>query len=475
MRFLLNFYSPFCYLLRWVDQFWSGYFTSRPALKGMVRTTSGLFSGVRAAQCLAGSANKSLITNAASQLQLLEEALGVAQHHDAVSGTAKQHVAFDYAKRLAHGIDQASTVFSESITALRGSGSGDRSTDDSAQYKLCLRLNETVCAMTQLESGSVDIVLWNSLAQPRTELITVPVASLNVTVTVNGVNGVTTTSQTYPAGETIDNYHRNTNETKYVTSFMADLPPLGFTVYTLHVAQQPHRQVEEQEEQEQVHTLALSPFNGQAFSVENTVMAVNFSATGLMTSLTNKASGVSISLAQRFCYYISSTGNHESGQKSGAYIFRPNSSTCYPIQMDNEGATIEVVVRGSVVQLVRQRFSPWLTQTVRLSAGAQHLELEHTVGAIPFKSTTANKTLEQCVSWRQTGGCSPNGPREPQKDLACDKAISGQASGFCECFGGRKTQLSNCGHIGFSCKEACFFTEGREIVSRFNTSIASQV
>ena len=31
----------------------------------------------------------------------LREAMGVAQHHDAVSGTEKQHVAFDYAKRLA--------------------------------------------------------------------------------------------------------------------------------------------------------------------------------------------------------------------------------------------------------------------------------------------------------------------------------------------------------------------------------------
>ena len=33
----------------------------------------------------------------------LRNAMGVAQHHDAVSGTEKQHVAFDYAKRLAIG------------------------------------------------------------------------------------------------------------------------------------------------------------------------------------------------------------------------------------------------------------------------------------------------------------------------------------------------------------------------------------
>ncbi len=33
--------------------------------------------------------------------------MGVAQHHDAVSGTEKQEVAFDYAQRLSEGIDVA--------------------------------------------------------------------------------------------------------------------------------------------------------------------------------------------------------------------------------------------------------------------------------------------------------------------------------------------------------------------------------
>ncbi len=35
------------------------------------------------------------------------EAMGVSQHHDAVSGTEKQEVVFDYAQRLSVGIDDA--------------------------------------------------------------------------------------------------------------------------------------------------------------------------------------------------------------------------------------------------------------------------------------------------------------------------------------------------------------------------------
>ena len=35
---------------------------------------------------------------------LLKEALGITQHHDAVSGTEKQHVAEDYARIISEGL-----------------------------------------------------------------------------------------------------------------------------------------------------------------------------------------------------------------------------------------------------------------------------------------------------------------------------------------------------------------------------------
>lgn len=46
--------------------------------------------------------------SAGGNLDVLREAMGVLQHHDAISGTAKQHVTFDYARQLSRGFDEAS-------------------------------------------------------------------------------------------------------------------------------------------------------------------------------------------------------------------------------------------------------------------------------------------------------------------------------------------------------------------------------
>ena len=43
-----------------------------------------------------------------------------------------------------------------------------------------------------------------------------------------------------------------------------------------------------------------------------------------------------------------------------------------------------------------------------------------------------------CLGWKQTGGCSPHGPREPQYDKGCATTIESGWSGFCDCGNGRK-------------------------------------
>ena len=69
--------------------------------------------------------------------------------------------------------------------------------------------------------------------------------------------------------------------------------------------------------------------------------------------------------------------------------------------------------------------------------------------------TTESTEASECVKWRQTGGCKPNGPREPHYDKECWVLIK-DGSGFCECKGGRKVFQKTCeDKVQLTCKEAC--------------------
>lgn len=484
-------------------QFWTGYFTSRPALKGYVRDTSGWFTAIRQAHALASMHMPSAA--GVHRLQELEEALGVAQHHDAVSGTAKQHVAFDYARRISQGRAAATPVFSQSVDTLLRARSWTPRTSSSveheqwaqrppsdASWQTCDRLNETVCHVTQA-NATVTLAVWSALAQRREELIQLPIHS--TTVSVTSANGSAVPSQVAPVVETITNYRRQTNEAKHVVSFVAPLEPLAVTTFTITqgaaatsrraAAEAPPAPPGQGRASKSLATMAVTTTQARTarpativqasadLTLENEYLALNFSrATGRLASLYNKATQTAIALTQSFCYYVGSAGDKASQQASGAYIFRPmNGSVCRPIGAPVTRATL---VQGSVVSEVRQTFTPWLTQVVRLPRGARHAEFEWTVGEIDLTDPNANKTLEQCVSWRQTAGCNAGGRREPKEDKACGAPIAGNQSGYCECFGGRKVRATGCGHVAFTCAEACMRPIGKEVVSKFKSSIASQ-
>ena len=87
--------------------YWTGYFTSRPALKGYIRSLSNYLQFCRHIE--------TTILNNTTTLssENLWQALSVAQHHDAISGTSKEHVAKDYAKRLYKGYHECKLLIHE--------------------------------------------------------------------------------------------------------------------------------------------------------------------------------------------------------------------------------------------------------------------------------------------------------------------------------------------------------------------------
>ena len=71
-------------------------------------------------------------------------------------------------------------------------------------------------------------------------------------------------------------------------------------------------------------------------------------------------------------------------------------------------------------------------------------------------------SAEQCISWRQTGGCSGDGEREPSHDKSCDTIVPDGMSGYCECADGVSRGAVRCLHAPFTCIDVC---AGRKLIS----------
>uniref|UniRef100_A0A8C4Q1D9 Alpha-mannosidase n=2 Tax=Eptatretus burgeri TaxID=7764 RepID=A0A8C4Q1D9_EPTBU len=339
--------------------FWTGYFTSRPALKRYVRRSSALLQVCNQLEVLAGTqANKGPYGRAESTV--LRQAMAVAQHHDAVTGTEKQHVANDYAWQLSRGWLACETVIKNALYNLSGN------TD---KLSICPLLNISLCSVTESEK-QFRVMLYNPLGREIAWNVRVPVQGRAYTVANHA--GKPLDSQVMPQFF-LGLYHHGKSHKPSVNElvFQASAPPLGFSTYTVtsqkgNVARpSPPQRVQHQE----------------VIVIQNEHLQLTFNGTtGLLSSMKNLDSGLFLPVVQNFYWYQGSKGNAENIQTSGAYIFRPNVSTPLPI---SPKAQLDVV-KGRLVEEVRQTFSPWCQQVVRLYQGSRHAEFEWHVGSIPI-------------------------------------------------------------------------------------------
>ncbi|KAG4047845.1 hypothetical protein PC123_g16820 [Phytophthora cactorum] len=93
----------------------------------------------------------------------------------------------------------------------------------------------------------------------------------------------------------------------------------------------------------------------------------------------------------------------------------PSQSTCF-LWIQQNTPSRRVLLLGTVIY-----------------ASVMLLWLAHSIGAFTSRLDGDMKTRElKCVGWRATRGCSPNGPRDPEKDENCTQIIPRGESGYCE-------------------------------------------
>ncbi|XP_074544747.1 lysosomal alpha-mannosidase [Halichoeres trimaculatus] len=353
--------------------YWTGYFTSRPALKRYERVSNGNLQICNQLEVLGGPVSRNgPFGNGDSQT--MKKAMAVAQHHDAVSGTEKQHVANDYARRLAGGWQHCQVLVSNSLATLSGS---------SAERIYCDNLNISVCPLSE-SSKKFSVNVYNPLARPVTWPVRLPVNGS--AYAVSDANGKSVDSQVVPVSAATRDVRRNRGFAVNELVFQVQAPPLGFTTYSVALLQDGPPPAPTQQD--------------APTAIQNKFLQVTFDPdTGLLSSLSNLETKQSIKLTQNFYWYNASDGNNsDSNQPSGAYIFRPNSSTPFII---SKTAKIETI-QTPLVQEVRQWFSPWVSQVVRLYSESKALELEWTIGPLPIDDDLGKEVITRLDTSIQT-------------------------------------------------------------------------
>ncbi|CAA0412387.1 unnamed protein product [Arabidopsis thaliana] len=374
--------------------YWTGYFTSRPALKRYVRALSGYYMAARQLEFLVGK------NSGGPNTYSLGDALGIAQHHDAVTGTAKQHVTNDYMKRLALGASEAEAVVNSALACLMNKAPKGGCTKPAIAFsQQCSLMNISYCPSTEETlpgQKSLILVAYNSLGWNRTEIIRIPVNDAGLSV--EDSSGNTLDAQYIPMDNVTSNLRSfytkaylgisSLQRPKYWLVFKAKVPPLGWNTFFISKASA-------QGSNNHKHSsVMLSPMNNTTEIGPGNLKMVFSSDSGRLERMYNSRTGADIKVDQNYFWYASNVGDAKDPQVSGAYIFRPNGSLAYPVSSSkictvttafigngNVQSKLQIV-RGPLIDEVHQQFSPWVAQVVRLYKEKEHAEFEFTIGPI---------------------------------------------------------------------------------------------
>ncbi|XP_016017648.2 lysosomal alpha-mannosidase isoform X4 [Rousettus aegyptiacus] len=352
-------------------QFWTGFFSSRPGLKRYERLSYNFLQVCNQLEALAGPA-ANVGPYGSGDSAPLNEAMAVLQHHDAVSGTSRQHVADDYARQLAAGWGPCEVLLSNALARLSGS---------KEEFAFCRWLNISVCPLSQT-AEIFQVTIYNPLGRKVEWMVRLPV-SKHIFL-VKDPNGTVIPSDvvTMPSSD------------RQELLFSASVPALGFSIYSV-------TQVPGQSPQAHTSKPRSQKSSSRILTIQNEYIRARFDPdTGLLVELENMDQKLLLPVRQAFYWYNASTGNYLSDQVSGAYIFRPNRQE--PLLV-SRWAQIHLV-KKALVQEVHQNFSAWCSQVVRLYPGQRHLELEWTVGPIPVGDGWGKEVISRFDTELETKG-----------------------------------------------------------------------
>mmetsp|Transcript_3417 Transcript_3417/g.9779 ORF Transcript_3417/g.9779 Transcript_3417/m.9779 type:complete len:702 (-) Transcript_3417:135-2240(-) len=303
------------------QSYWTGFFSSRPTLKRYERVQAGYLQAARQLQMWANlPVNKYVSSQLASgqpwyrywfgigrhDMDPLAAAVALTQHHDAVTGTEKQHVAYDYAFRLAAGGAVADLAVQEALSVLTGAGPGPAL---GGEFVLCKLLNESSCPVADLASRTgkpFTIAVYNPLSERRLFPVRVPVGSRSLTV-VDGETGTPVPSvvaEATPTASATQNLQSADESSPWVLTFPAPMRPFALRTFLVLPSSAPSTPSFTDSDKAEAATRGQAIADEDEVVAENEHLRVTFSrSSGLMTGFTNKDENVSVAVENQLLWY----------------------------------------------------------------------------------------------------------------------------------------------------------------------------
>ncbi|XP_015516452.1 lysosomal alpha-mannosidase isoform X2 [Neodiprion lecontei] len=361
--------------------YWSGYYSSRPTIKFYERMGNNYLQVSKQLSALTN------ISTSETYLNPYREAMGVLQHHDAITGTEKQQVAQDYARILSEAMKGGEQILSDALGSLISTRNQRRSRDGAdVHFYTCYQLNISSCPHTE-ENNNFVLTLYNPQSRVVSTFVRIPVTGNSYVV--RDFTGASIVTQIIPIPpEVLAIPGRESSAINELVFRARNVPAFGYQAYYVTKSNKNIERVRNESFTEA--------------TIQNEFFNVSITDDGSTCALRTIRSGVTnMRIAQSFHYYESSQGNNEEfeNRSSGAYIFRPKNAT--PKNLTNVGS--HQIYTGPLVQEIHMKINEWISQIVRLYTGENYIEYDWLVGPIPVDDKIGKEIITRYSSNLATG------------------------------------------------------------------------
>ncbi|KAL2922844.1 Alpha-mannosidase 2 [Bienertia sinuspersici] len=334
------------------QDYWSGYYVSRPFFKAVDRVLEHtvrasemlmalLFGRCQRAQC------EKLPISYAHKLTAARRNLALFQHHDGVTGTAKNHVVQDYGTRMHTSLQDLQIFMSKAVETLLGirleKNEQNPSQFEPQQVRSKYDAQPIHKGISIQEGSSRSVVIFNPLERTRNEVVMVIVDRTDVSVVDSNwtcVDSQISPEMHHDKGQFFTKRHR--------LHWKASIPAMGLQMYYIvHGAGQCERaklaELKMLTNSDQLPCpapYACSKVEGDMVEIQNRHRTLTFNANlGLLVKVSNM-DGSLYNVGEEISMYNS--------EGSGAYLFKPVGDAQHLIQTGGQ----LVVTTGPLMQEV---------------------------------------------------------------------------------------------------------------------------